>query len=46
MSGGNVKLKLGKPVKNAKKVRVYRASGSKFKLVKTLGSKAKAFTDK
>lgn len=47
VSGGNVKLKLGKPVKNAKKVRVFRASGKgAYKLVKTLGSKTAAFTDR
>lgn len=47
VSGGNVKLKLGKPVKNAKKLRVFRAAGKgAYKLVKTLGSKTKAFTDK
>jgi hypothetical protein len=47
VSGGNVKLKLGKPVKNAKKVRVFRAKGKgAYKLVKTLGSKTAAFTDR
>jgi hypothetical protein len=44
---GAVKLKLGKPAKQAKKVRVYRATGSeKYKLVKTVSPKAKTFTDK
>jgi len=47
VSGGNVKLELGKPVKNAKKVRVFRAKGKgAYKLVKTLGSKTAAFTDR
>ena len=45
--GGNVKLKLGAPLKKASKVRVYRAIGKgAFKLVKTLSAKAKSFTDK
>jgi fibronectin type 3 domain-containing protein len=44
---GAVKLTLGKPGKKAKKVRVYRATGSgKYKLVKTVSPKAKTFTDK
>ena len=44
---GAVKLTLGKATKKAKKVRVYRATGSeKYKLVTTVSPKAKTFTDK
>jgi hypothetical protein len=44
---GTVKLALGKPGKKAKKVRIYRATGSeKYKLVTTVLPKAKTFTDK
>jgi hypothetical protein len=46
-AGGAVKLALGKAGKQAKKVRVYRATGKgKFTLVATVKPKAKSFTDK
>jgi hypothetical protein len=46
-AAGAVRLTLGKPVKNAKKVRVYRATGTaKYKLVTTVPAKTKTVTDK
>jgi hypothetical protein len=47
VSHGKVQLKLTAAPKGAKKVRVYRADGKgRYKLVKTLTTKAKTFTDK
>ena len=44
---GDVKLKLKKAPKGAKKIRVYRADGKgRYKLVKTLAPKRKSFIDK
>jgi hypothetical protein len=46
VSGGKVRLTLKKAPKGAKHLRVYRADGKgKFKAVKTLGPKARSFTD-